>query len=164
MFTHEPRLIKGAPPPLFDRFSSEDPTAGGGKADVPDLAVRRHHLPVSDLRRSVVKEVGWLLNTRHPQASANVALPPSVVNYGIPDLATVTAHNPDHRQDLGGILERAIEAFEPRLRQVRVSVEEGRGDGRRLYAQVQAHLVVGHVMEPVTFSIALEHESQEEER
>ena len=157
----EPRLMKGAPPSLFERFVVDAVPPKPETVQRGVMDVSKHCIPVSELRQSVAKEVGWLLNTRYPIDSLPLSAPRSVVNYGIPDLSSFTAHNPDHLQDLGVQLEQVIEAFEPRLRQVHVQVSNGVGHGQGLCATVEAHLVVGHVMQPVVFQINLQEAQME---
>jgi type VI secretion system protein ImpF len=95
-------------------------------------------LSTRELRRSVLRDLQSLLNTtaaetepedggetafsRHPAAQA------SVLNYGIPALAG-RIRTVDDFVELAGRIERAIERFEPRLRQVRVRPAEALAPG-----------------------------------
>src|SRR5687768_1286202 len=75
-------------PSLLDRLTDEEP------AEAQESRNRRV-LSLQKLRESVLRDVGWLLNTtnlaedglseRYPHVAQ------SVVNYGLPDLAGLTA-------------------------------------------------------------------------
>lgn len=88
------------------------------------------------LREAVLRDLGHLLNTVSLESlesedagtSAGLferlpAARDSVVNYGIPALAGRIRTAEDY-EELTGAIERAIARFEPRLKEVRVSVEE----------------------------------------
>jgi type VI secretion system protein ImpF len=159
----EPRLAKGAPPLLFDRLVQGGATGETGLAGPGFMNVGRQCLSASDMLCSVIREVGWLLNTRHSMDPAPSRVPPSVVNYGIPELSGFSPQSLDQREELGRILERVIEAFEPRLQQVHVRVEDPNEHGLELVARVEAQLVVGTVMQPVAFPVSLHQTRHTEE-
>ncbi|WP_440996012.1 type VI secretion system baseplate subunit TssE [Arhodomonas sp. SL1] len=75
------------------------------------------------LKDSVMRDLGWLLNTGNLHSVQSLEAYPkvrdSVVNYGIPELAGVTASSAD-AESVAGAIARAIETFEPRLRHIRV--------------------------------------------
>jgi type VI secretion system protein ImpF len=86
-----------------------------------------------ELRRSVLRDLQSLLNTTAAESdpdgegegafSRHPAVQASVLNYGIPALAG-RIRTLDDFAELAGRIERAIERFEPRLRQVRVRPAE----------------------------------------
>lgn len=99
------------PPFLLDRLTSERPqTADGrGKAFAP---------PHSRLRESLLRDLNWLLNSTHLEATCDLAAYPhvrrSVVNFGIGALAGA----PVSARDWVGIenaIREAIVQFEPRM-------------------------------------------------
>jgi len=152
----EPRTIEGARALLFDRLVDLDPRQ----------AVEQHPLRVLDrdgLRESVRREVARLLNTRTP-------LPPSglegrertVLEYGLPDFSARYTRDPGARAELAREMERCIEAYEPRLRGVRVEVELPPGSQRELTARVSGTMVSGDVVEPVSFPVAVERDPRGE--
>jgi type VI secretion system protein ImpF len=98
-------------PSLLDRLTDDAPET---KEESRDKRV----LNLTQLRASVMRDVSWLLNTVHLQASQDLSSWPeaatSTINYGIPDLAGSSA--------LGRntfLLERAVRQavlnFEPRI-------------------------------------------------
>lgn len=98
-------------PSLLDRLTDEEPAQ--------DQETRsRRVLSIQRLRESVLRDVAWLLNTtnladdglrdRYPDVAQ------SVVNYGLPDLAGLTASAVDVAE-LESLVRQAILDFEPRI-------------------------------------------------
>ena len=98
-------------PSLLDRLTDDAPEAKDESRD-------NRILSLAQLRASVLRDVAWLLNTVHLQASQELSEWPhvasSTVNYGIPDLAgsVVTRKN---AFALERSLKEAVLAFEPRI-------------------------------------------------
>jgi type VI secretion system protein ImpF len=98
-------------PSLLDRLTDEEPTHS-------QEARNRRVLSIQKLRESVLRDVAWLLNTtnladddlreRYPQVAQ------SVVNYGLPDLAGLTASAVDSGE-MESLVRQAILDFEPRI-------------------------------------------------
>lgn len=97
-----------------------------------------------------------MLNTRVPLAvGRSDESSQTVVNYGLPDFSMLNAASPAHRAELAALIEAKITAFEPRLRQVRVTLEPDPANGRNLAGTMQAILNVASLSEPVSFPILL---------
>ena len=112
------------------------------------------------LRESVCRELSRLLNTRCPTPIDLVCEQErSVVNYGIPDFSSLSPSNTEDQRRLAAIITNTVSAFEPRLRQVRVTVERFLESERALYVKIQAMLVVQSITEPVTFQVYLHNRS-----
>jgi type VI secretion system protein ImpF len=98
-------------PSLLDRLTDQDPEK---KLESRDARV----LSPSRLRDSVRRDLAWLLNTTHLQATQDLDEHPlvshSVLNFGMPDLAGRTASGVDESA-LEQAIRRAITDFEPRL-------------------------------------------------
>jgi type VI secretion system protein ImpF len=98
-------------PSLLDRLTDQDPEK---KLESRDARV----LSPSRLRDSVRRDLAWLLNTTHLQATQSLDEHPlvahSVLNFGMPDLAGRTASGVDEAT-LEQSIRRAITDFEPRL-------------------------------------------------
>lgn len=98
-------------PSLLDRLTDDAPEA-------KEESREKRVLNLTQLRASVLRDVGWLLNTVHLQATQDLSAYPDVakstVNFGIPDLAGANAAG---RNTLA--LERAVRQavlnFEPRI-------------------------------------------------
>ncbi len=107
----------------------------------------------------VRRDLEDLLNTR--QSSHSV--PPgfeevlrSLVAFGMPDLTALDAISAQQREDIGRVLEKVVEQFEPRLREVRaVLVEGGETKLRTLRFRIDARLRVEPAPE-VAFETVLE--------
>jgi type VI secretion system protein ImpF len=106
-------------PSLLDRLTDEAPgnapaTRGGQSATL------------SELRRSVLRDLNWLFNTSQLLKAEEVESWPqvrnSVLNYGLPPLSGVAASGLDLRQ-LERSLRQAILDFEPRILPHSVSVK-----------------------------------------
>ena len=146
----EPRTHEGARALLFDRLVDLDPLQ----------AVERQPLRVLDrdgLRESVRREVARLLNTRAPlPPSARAGRERTVLEYGLPDFSARYTRDPDAQAEMAREIERCIDAYEPRLRGVRVEVEPMANSQRELAVRVSGLMVSGDVVEPVSFPVAIE--------
>jgi type VI secretion system protein ImpF len=143
----EPKPIRGAKALLFERLVDENP------------AVQREAQPfriydVAGVRASVERELIRLLNTRCPlPASAVDERDRTVLDYGIPDFAYMAASSGTDVQQLARILERTIAAYEPRLKEVHVSLEPASRNNAGVVGTISGILVVGSVNEPVSFPV-----------
>ena len=143
----EPKPIRGAKALLFERLVDENP------------AVQREAQPfriydVAGVRASVERELGRLLNTRCPlPASAVGERDRTVIDYGIPDFAYMAASSGTDVEKLARILERAIAAYEPRLKEVHVSLEPASRNNAGVVGTISGILAVGSVNEPVSFPV-----------
>lgn len=141
--------------PLFDRLVDRDPRLRREVRPLRTLSRR-------DLRESVRRELERLLNTR-------VQLPlhqletreRTVIDYGVPDFGTFSARSDEQRRRLGVILAKAIETYEPRLRQVKVELRASPASADVLLGRVEAMLVVESVREPVSFDTVLHNDQGE---
>lgn len=109
------------------------------------------------LHESVRQEVERLLNTRCPVPAHVLGhRERTVIDYGVPDCATFSPHSPTDRQRLAALLRHTIVAFEPRLRHVRVMVEEFVDTQKALQVRIEADLVVDSVREPIAFPVVIQ--------
>jgi type VI secretion system protein ImpF len=115
--THRERLQ----PSLLDRLTDESPETAAESRDRRVLSLQR-------LREVVRRDLSWLLNCVHMEASEDLSAWPlvarSTLNYGIPDTAGTLLSSVDVEQ-LQKRVRQAILDFEPRLmrRSLRVEVE-----------------------------------------
>ncbi|MEO8381194.1 MAG: type VI secretion system baseplate subunit TssE [Acidobacteriota bacterium] len=136
--------------PLFDRLVDRDPRLRHELRPMRTLDRR-------GLRESVRRELEQLLNTRCPFPAHRLPLPErSVIDYGIPDFSSYSARNFDDRRRLAEILAHTIAAFEPRLIDVRVELEQVPGDDLALRGIIEARMLTDSVPEPVSFETSLE--------
>lgn len=82
---------------------------------------------VEALKRSLVRDLEWLLNTRRIAEPASDAYPEvqhSVYHFGLPDVSSRSADSVDVQQVLSRDIEECVRIFEPRLTDVRVAVRQ----------------------------------------
>jgi type VI secretion system protein ImpF len=105
-------------PSLLDRLTDDEP-------DISVEARERRVLSLRTLRESVLRDLGWLLNTTNLVSTTDMpALPhlaSSVINYGMPDTSGVSIAGMNVTDMERGI-RQAIWDFEPRLIRASVTV------------------------------------------
>ena len=144
--------MKGFTPGLFDRLL-DVPVSGATGATVSRMSVE-------DLKDSVARDLEALLNTRtvipeqilkrYPECSR------SIITYGLNDFAGRSLSSPDDRAYICMCLEKAIARHEPRLRNVKASLEIREDAINRLNFAITALMVVSSSQEPVNFDAVLQ--------
>ena len=136
--------------PLFDRLVDRAPKLRHEVRPARTLDRR-------GLQESVRRELERLLNTRGPFPAHRLAdRPRSVIDYGRPERTGFSAHRIEDRDRLAELIRRTIEAFEPRLSDVRVRLEPVPGDALLLMGSLEGLLQFEGVTEPVSFHTAVE--------
>ena len=136
--------------PLFDRLVDRDPRLRHELRPTRTLDRR-------GLRESVRRELEQLFNTRCPFPAHRLPIGGrTVLDYGVPDFSVFSARSFDDRVRLAELLRRTIEAFEPRLIDVQVSLDPQPGDDLSLVGIIEAKLLTDTVPEPVSFETALD--------
>ena len=117
-------------------------------------------LSIEDLKDSVARDLEALLNTRTIITEALLKRYPecgrSIVTYGLNDFAGRSLSSPDDRVYICASLENAIARHEPRLRNVKASLELREDSTNRLNFAITALLVVSSTQEPVNFDAVLQ--------
>lgn len=140
----EPGRTRGARALLFDRFFLPEGEAAEGEEPV-------RVLDRDGLHASVRRELQRLLNTRCPiPAEVAAARPRTVLEYGLADFSHMYTRDSVARADLAAEIDRAVAAYEPRLRNARATVDDA-GSERGLRVTIQAQMLVGEVIEEVSF-------------
>jgi type VI secretion system protein ImpF len=136
--------------PLFDRLVDEEPYHD--REEVPLRTLGRAHLI-----ESVRREIERLLSTRCP-VRGDVALtrPRTVLDYGLPDLeqggrSVVT----EQRPRLARLVRETIEAFEPRITNLRVDIQDTGGGKSRIVVLLEANLILDEEREAISFTLPL---------
>jgi type VI secretion system protein ImpF len=105
-------------PSLLDRLTDDEP-------DANVEARERRVMSLRTLRDSVLRDLGWLLNTTNLFSTIDGGALPylsgSVVNYGMPDISGITVAGLN-LADMERGIRQAIWDFEPRLIRASVSV------------------------------------------
>jgi type VI secretion system protein ImpF len=110
------------------------------------------------LKECVQRDLEWLLNTRQPTTELPrdmKELTNSVAAYGLPDFTAVSIKSSANQNRLRRALEAAISTFEPRLEDVRVTIEPIREGETALHFRIDARLRVEPAPEPITFDTVL---------
>lgn len=107
-------------PALLDRLIDDDPA---NQAPEPP---ERRVMNRTRIREAVLRDLAWLFNATNLGGGVGLAglehVERSVINYGLPPLAGETASSLDI-VELERLIQRAIEAFEPRILPESLEVE-----------------------------------------
>src|SRR6516225_7690760 len=143
--------------PLIDRLIDREKDRDRDRSPGAD-PYRTRQASVRGLKIALRRDLEWLLNTRRnpnaaPESMAELAA--SVFNYGLPDFSSMTVNAPKDKQRLLAEIERTIALFEPRLRNVRVSLIETASSitssTRSLRFQIEGALQMDPSPEQVSF-------------
>ena len=138
--------------PLLDRLIDKEPKVSA------DSSVSRAQ-SVRLLKASLRRDLEWLLNTRRiPDAAPEsmAQLSQSLYNYGLPDFSALSVSSPRDRDHLMLELETTVALFEPRLKDVRITMTEAQGGYTRiLHFQIEGMLQMDPIAEPVSFDTVL---------
>jgi len=142
------RSASGAPAPLFERLTDEAPAVAGEPRPFRTL-------DADGLRRSVIAELQRLLNTRRGWAPRRWPHAGTVLGYGVPDHALDNPGSVRDQDELCRDIERAIRAFEPRLREPSVWVTEPVAGRGLLSLGITGTVYLGRRALPVAFATTL---------
>jgi type VI secretion system protein ImpF len=144
--------MKGFAPGLFDKLLGDG--AGASFHGLVKL------LSLEELKDEVARDLESLLNTRAVFALDNLKRYPecaaSIINYGLYDFAGMSLASTDDRSSICRNLEQSISRHEPRLKNVRASLEVQAGSINKLNFSISALLVVRAAQEPVSFDAVLQ--------
>lgn len=143
----------GGRPPLFDRLCGDHGTNGSPRS-----------YSIREVLDSVVRELRNLLNTRVPvgTGSADNSGIETVATYGFPDFSSLSAASNADRLTIARLMERKVEAFEPRLRNVFVSFAPDPAEPSSVIGTLEATLQIEAIRRPVSFRLSDLMESQPE--
>jgi type VI secretion system protein ImpF len=152
--------MKGFTPGLFDRLLGVPTRAAAGGAAHGTSSATVSRISAEDLKDAVARDLEALLNTRavldeellkdYPECSR------SILNYGLSDFADRSLSSPSDRAHICACLEKVIARHEPRLRNVKASLEIREGAVNRLNFSITALLVASSSQEPVNFDAVLQ--------
>lgn len=149
-------------PSILDRLLDNSPNSNV-EAD------QDRHQKLKDLRNSVRRDLENLLNTRLrivEPGDEYKELKLSMLNYGLPDLATINIADKTKRKQFVEQLEALLVGFEPRFKSVTVNYQENANLLDRtlrfridavLYADPSPEIVIfDSILEPVSRSVNIE--------
>ena len=146
----EPRLVRAAPAPLFERLTDLQP-------DIAAEAQPLTMLSPEAVRESVLREIQRLLNTRAPVAAPVLERRiRSTIDYGIPDLSVLGTRDFDSETKFVNAIRQALEAYEPRLTAPSVRLARSTTQNAAVLVQVKGELHLGSIREPVSFEVAVD--------
>jgi len=152
-------------PSILDRLIDNDPN-NNVEVDTDQ------HQKLKELRNSVRRDLENLLNTRYKMVEPESELiesQSSLLNYGLPDLATVNISDKEKRKEFIQHLETILIEYEPRFKAVKVKYMDNADSLDRslrfridatLYADPSPEIVVfDSILEPVTRTVNVEETS-----
>ena len=147
--------MKGFTPGLFDRLLGV-PLRGANTAMSPVTS----RLSVEDMKDAVARDLEALLNTRAVLPDGLLDPYPecvrSIVSYGMNDFADLSLSSPSDRAFICACIENAIARHEPRLSEVKASLEMRHGAVNRLDFSITGVLVASAAQEAVNFDAVLQ--------
>ena len=148
-------------PSVLDRLVDHEPEVSAE----PPLSRAKS---LRQIKQSVRRDLEWLLNARHSGTKRKGAQQPdgddeefarelqnSLLCYGLPDFSSASILSAQDQNRIRRALEAAIAKFEPRLRDVLVTLLPLRENERALRFRIDARLRVEPAPEPVTFDTVL---------
>jgi type VI secretion system protein ImpF len=131
--------------------------------DAPHLHVeadKDRHQQLRELRNSVRRDLQNLLNTRYrivapPEEFSELAI--SLLNYGLPDLATVNVADIEKKREFIRLLEKIVSDYEPRFKSVKVHhIPNKKTSDRTLRFRIDATLYADPAPEMIVFDSVLD--------
>ena len=126
---------------------------------------RKLELPLSraqsvrELKAALRRDLEWLLNSRRTIEESPASLKEvgrSLYNYGLPDVASLYLRSSKDQAYLLESIKTAIEIFEPRLLNVKVTLESATEDKRVIRFAIEGLLRMDPAPEQVFFDTVLE--------
>ena len=140
-------------PSILDRLIDSEP-------HVQVEADKNKHQQLRELRDSVRRDLENLLNTRYRVVEPSgefTQLETSVLNYGLPDLATVNIVDLEKKKEFTQNLERILRTYEPRFKTVKGNYQDNKdGTDRTLRFRIDATLYADPAPEVIIFDSILE--------
>lgn len=138
---------------VLERLIDEDPLSRSEKPISRAQSIRV-------LKGSLRRDLEWLLNTRRVAEPAPESFPEvnqSLYHYGLPDFAALSVSSPRDRSKLLRVLEATVALFEPRLKDVKVTLVEAPAQGSRaLRFQIEGLLQMDPAPEHISFDTVLQ--------
>ena len=146
-------------PFLLDRLTDDAPGTTKESRD-------KNVMSPQQLRVALLRDLTWLLNTPAPVATEGMADFPnvatSVLNFGIPDLAGVTASGVP-ATSLERVIVKAIQTFEPRIEKRGVSVhlhtDEDSANPNTLALEIRGEIIANQLPESLYIKTEVDLES-----
>ena len=139
------RIHSGGIVPLFDRLGSELEIFEG---------ISKNYLTPIGVEQSVMLELNRLATTRSRLTFDEfVKNNLTVLDYGLPDFTGYSVQNDDHRLSVKTAVTKAIKTFEPRLKDIKVTVISNYLKKNISYFGIEAVLILGKEFQRVSFTL-----------
>jgi type VI secretion system protein ImpF len=115
-------------------------------------------------RDALKRDLEWLLNTRQPplpQLAGRPVAAKTVINYGLPDISSLGLSNAADHRALRMAIEECLHNFEPRLMDIRVTLQGSDTADRRLRFHIEGNMKLDPAPEEISFDTVLELSSGE---
>ena len=132
---------------VLDRLIDHEP-------DVSQESVRYRLLNISQIKRSVIRDLENLLNTRRfilPLPSEFREVNNSLLSYGVGDFTSLDPRSPSVKQRLRNEIKQTISRFDQRLKNVTVHIDTSPGDEKSIMFRITGMLVIDPISEPISF-------------
>ncbi|MCB1022896.1 MAG: type VI secretion system baseplate subunit TssE [Acidobacteria bacterium] len=139
-------------PSLIDRLIDLEPNMSSETAKSRSQSLK-------ELKISVKRDIEWLLNTRHSKTDVPEGLEEvnrSLAVYGLADFTGQSSKDEGHRKDLIKNVENALRFFEPRLMNLKVTLEATDKVNRGVRFKIEGVLRVEPTPEPIVFDTVLQ--------
>ena len=150
-----PRVDSQQPllPSVLDRLIDREP-------DVSTEPAWRQSISLRELQTALLRDLEALLNTRQktpPLPADFQEARKSILAYGLPDFTAFGASSAEQREVLRHAIESAIALFEPRLREMQITLHAPAGEhDRTLRMTIDALLQVDPDPLPITFDTVVQ--------
>jgi type VI secretion system protein ImpF len=139
-------------PSVLDRLIDNEP-------DVSTEPQVNRSVRVGQVKESVKRDLEWLLNTKRTIVEIPAELRhlnASLLTFGLPDFTHASLNRADDKRALQQAVEIVVRRFEPRLKDVAVTVLEAREFDRGLRFRIDAKLDIEPAPEAVSFDSVLD--------
>ena len=110
-------------------------------------------------KEALKRDLEWLLNTRQPPLPELADYPmarASVINFGLPDITSLGLSSASDHGRLRRAIEICLRNFEPRLMDIRVTLEGSDTTDRRLRFHIEGNMKLDPAPEEISFDTVLE--------
>ena len=140
------RIQSGGMVPLFDRLGLDTKNYDG---------ISNNFLTPNGVEQSVLFELNKLASTRSKLTfNKFVENDLTVLDYGLPDFTGFSAQNDEHRRIVKSAIKKAVEHFEPRLKEVSVSIFSNSSKKHISLFGIDATLLLGNEFQRVSFPLS----------
>jgi type VI secretion system protein ImpF len=137
---------------VLDRLKDQEPKR---KLEPPPTRAQS----LRELKAALRRDLEWLLNTRRtiePSPASLKELEHSLYNYGLPDVSSLYLRSAKDQEVLLKAIKTAIDLFEPRLLNIKVTLEPAAEEARVIRFAIEGLLRMDPAPEHVFFDTVLE--------